>query len=98
MAAQAVKWAVHVATRVNRKRGPPRPKRSTMGVARAHGSRDRSKVTNSAVHAWCIPSERITKTVLVASMRPIPSQIDTFQIHHVDRGRINFPAIVGIIF
>src|SRR5260370_10900491 len=61
--------------------GNRRPRKSTTGVASAHGSQAMNSLTNKRNQAWCIPSARITNTFCVASNSPTADQINAIQNH-----------------
>src|ERR1700722_3571170 len=81
MVTQAAIWTSQVENGLNFTGGNWRPRRSTIGVAKAHGSHEKTVVTNRVIQAWCIPSERMTRTVWVASKSPRPNQMEAIHIH-----------------
>lgn len=50
------------------------------GVARAHTTHATTDVKNKTPQAWCMPSERMTNTVCIASTSPKASQSDAIHI------------------
>src|ERR1700677_4998843 len=89
MMAQHARCTNQVAAELNFTGGNRRPRRMTASVARAQGRNHKVMTINRRTQAWCMPSERITKTVWVASTRPNPSQIDAIHIQRCwcrDRG------------
>src|ERR1700709_1505615 len=85
IAAQPPKCESHITIEPDFTTGNRCPRRMMSGVASPHGSHESIEVRNSFAHAWCIPSERITNTVRIASTRPKPSQVDAIQIHRGER-------------
>jgi hypothetical protein len=75
------RWTPQVDKGLSFTGGKRRPRRRTTGVARAHGIHATTMVKNSFIQAWCMPSERMTKTVCVASKSPRASQIEAIHSH-----------------
>src|SRR5580658_367133 len=73
---QLARCTNQVVAELNFSGGNRRPRRITGPVARAQGRNHKVMTTNRRTQACCIPSERITRTVWVASTRPKPSQMD----------------------
>src|ERR1700722_3768678 len=80
MAVQDARCTNHVTKGFKVTGGNRRPRRITISVAGAQGRKGTAVSTKSRTQAWCIPSERMTNTVWVASIRPKPVQMDAIHI------------------
>src|SRR5271156_7075393 len=98
MMAQHARCTNQVTAELNFTGGNRRTRRITVPVARAQGRNHKVMTTNSRNQAWCMPSERITKTVWDASTRPKPSQRDAIHLQRRCCDRSWLVSMIKIVF
>src|SRR5271156_482072 len=89
VATQAETCTSQVKTEIGFTSGNLRLRRRMSGVATTHGSQENTTAAKRISQAWCMPSERMTKTVSNASISPKLNQIDAIQIHRGKPARMS---------